>query len=120
MCIRDRFTANFGLIAFVGSPQPWWVPLGIVGLFGTAFAYVASISASEMLGSRLMSFVGLLEVIFASVFAWISVGEALTVTQLVGGALILAGIAFVRSEKEARSELEPVLAGSTPASATQG
>lgn len=101
------FTANFGLIAFVGTPQPWWIPLGMVALIGTAFAYVASIAASEMLGSRLMSFVGLLEVVFASLFAWISLGEALTVTQFVGGALILAGIAFVRSEKEARTELEP-------------
>lgn len=101
------FTANFGLIPFVGTPQPWWVPLGMVGLLGTAFAYVASISASEMLGSRLMSFVGLLEVVFASLFAWISVGEGLSLMQLVGAALILAGIAFVRSEKEARAELEP-------------
>lgn len=102
------FTANFGLIPFVGTPQPWWVPLGLVALVGTAFAYVASIVASESLGSRLMSFVGLLEVVFASVFAWLSIGEALSVTQLLGGALILAGIAFVRSEKEARAELEAV------------
>jgi drug/metabolite transporter (DMT)-like permease len=108
------FTANFGLIPFVGTPQPWWVPLGMVALVGTAFAYVASIAASESLGSRLMSFVGLLEVVFASVFAWISLGEALTVTQFVGGALILAGIAFVRAEKQAGAELEPPLVESLP------
>jgi drug/metabolite transporter (DMT)-like permease len=108
------FTANFGSIPFVGTPQPWWVPLGMVGLLATAIPYVASIAASEMLGSRLMSFVGLLEVVFASVFAWISIGEALNATQLVGGALILAGIAFVRSEKQARAELEPVPLGQAP------
>jgi drug/metabolite transporter (DMT)-like permease len=80
----------------------------VVALVGTAFAYVASIAASSMLGSRLMSFVGLLEVVFASMFAWVLLGEALTITQLVGGVLILAGIAFVRSEKDARAELEAV------------
>jgi drug/metabolite transporter (DMT)-like permease len=101
------FTANFGEIAFLGAQQPWWLPLGVVALVGTAFAYVASIAASSMLGSRLMSFVGLLEVVFASMFAWLLLGEALTITQLVGGVLILAGIAFVRSEKDARAELEP-------------
>lgn len=102
------FTANFGSIPFLGGSAPWWVPLGFVALVGTAFAYVASIAASEMLGSRLMSFVGLLEVVFASIFAWLALGEALTLTQLVGGALILAGIAFVRSEKADAATLEPV------------
>jgi drug/metabolite transporter (DMT)-like permease len=102
------FTANFGEIAFLGTNQPWWLPLGVVALVGTAFAYVASIAASSMLGSRLMSFVGLLEVVFASMFAWLLLGEALTITQLLGGVLILAGIAFVRSEKDARAELEAV------------
>ncbi|MCU1579816.1 MAG: EamA/RhaT family transporter [Rhodoglobus sp.] len=102
------FTANFGEIAFLGTNQPWWLPLSVVALVGTAFAYVASIAASSMLGSRLMSFVGLLEVVFASMFAWVLLGEALTITQLVGGVLILAGIAFVRSEKDARAELEAV------------
>ncbi|MGX5679969.1 EamA family transporter [Schumannella luteola] len=86
---------------------PWWVPLVFVGIIGTAFAYVASIAASEMLGSRLMSFVGLLEVVFASVFAWILLGEALTVLQLVGGAAILAGIALVRSDTQTDAPLEP-------------
>lgn len=103
-----RFTANFGVIPFLGSPQPWWLPLGVVALVGTAFAYVASIAASELLGSRLMSFVGLLEVVFASLFAWIAIDEALTPVQLVGGVLILAGIAFVRSERDATAELEPL------------
>lgn len=107
------FTANFGSIDFLGAERPWWLPMGIVALVGTAFAYVFSIAASGMLGSRLMSFVGLLEVVFASIFAWLLLGEALTLTQLLGGILILAGIAFVRSEKRARAELEP---GAAPAS----
>ena len=57
------FTANFGEVPLGSAEVPWWVPLGFVALVGTAFAYVASIIASERLGSRLMSFVGLLEVV---------------------------------------------------------
>jgi drug/metabolite transporter (DMT)-like permease len=96
------------------------VPLLIVGVVATGFAYVASITASEMLGSRLASFAGLLEVVAAAIYAWILLGEALTPLQLVGGLLILAGIAFVRSDRSApeaalvaRPELEPELAAST-------
>jgi drug/metabolite transporter (DMT)-like permease len=101
------FTATFGDVPFFGATAPWWLPLGIVAVIGTALAYATSIAASEMLGSRLMSFVGLLEVVFASLFAWLMLGEGLTLVQLLGGALILAGIAFVRSEKRVDAPLEP-------------
>ena len=85
-----------GTVVLMGASVPWFVPLLVVGLFATAIAYVASIAASEMLGSRLASFVGLLEVCFATLYAWILLGEALSVMQLVGGGLILVGIALVR------------------------
>jgi drug/metabolite transporter (DMT)-like permease len=52
-----------------------------------------------MLGSRLASFVGLLEVVAATFYAWLLLGEQLSVPQLLGGVLILIGIGFVRSEK---------------------
>lgn len=94
------FTATFGNVAFLGSPAPWWVPLLIVGVLATAFAYAASITSSEMLGSRVASFVGLLEVIAGALYAWLLLGENLTVLQLCGGVLILGGIALVRSERD--------------------
>lgn len=86
-------------VAVLGVVAPWWVPLLIVGIVATGIAYSTSIMASEMLGSRLASFVGLLEVVTAALYAWILIGENLSVLQFIGGALILAGIAFVRSEK---------------------
>jgi len=99
------FTATFDNVALLGSPAPWWVPLLIVGLVATAIAYAASITASEMLGSRLASFAGLLEVVAAALYAWLLLGEALTLLQLLGGALILIGIGLVRSDTSA-TELE--------------
>ena len=99
------FTATFDNVALMGSPAPWWVPLLIVGVIATAIAYAASITASEMLGSRLASFAGLLEVVAAALYAWLLLGEALTLLQLLGGALILVGIGLVRSDTSA-TELE--------------
>ena len=108
------FTATFGDVDLLGTPTAWWVPLLIVGVMATAIAYAASITASEMLGSRLASFAGLLEVVAAALYAWLLLGEGLTVLQLIGGIVILAGIAFVRSEKpepeEVLAEPEKVLA----------
>jgi len=70
-----------------------------VGVFAIAIAYAAVITASELLGSRLASFMGLLEVVAATLYAWILLGENLAVPQLLGGLLILVGIAFVRLER---------------------
>jgi drug/metabolite transporter (DMT)-like permease len=94
-------------VTLLGHALPWWVPLLIVGLFATAIAYATSIKSSEILGSRLASFMGLLEVVAAGFYAWILLGQSLTLPQLGGGILILVGIAFVRSEKEADAPIEP-------------
>lgn len=96
------FAVTFGTVRMFGTATPWWVPLVIVGIIGTALAYAASITASGMLGSRLASFAGLLEVVAAALYAWLLLGENLSVLQLAGGVLILAGIAFVRAEKRSQ------------------
>jgi Predicted permease, DMT superfamily len=94
----------------LGGVVPWWVPLLALAAT-TALGYALSMTASQRLGSRLMSFVGMLEVVFASMFAWVLLGEALGPIQLLGGVLILAGIAFVRSEKQADAPLDAVPVG---------
>jgi drug/metabolite transporter (DMT)-like permease len=104
------FTATFGDVPLLGTATAWWVPLLIVAVVGTALAYASGITASGILGSRLASFIGLLEVVSASVFAWLLLGEELTPLQLVGGVLILGGIASVRAE---RPEPEPLAAAGT-------
>lgn len=95
------FAAVFVDVDFLGGTAPWWVPAIAVGLVSTAFAYVAGISAIRMLGTRLASFLGLSEVVFAGVVAWLLLGEAIAPLQLVGGVLILAGIVLVRLERPA-------------------
>ena len=90
-----------------GTTVAWWIPLLVVGVLATGFAYASSITAAEILGSRLSSFVGLLEVVAAAFYAWILLGEALTWLQILGRRADPVGIAFVRSEKQAAVELEP-------------
>jgi drug/metabolite transporter (DMT)-like permease len=96
-------------VVMFGAELPWYLPLLVIGIVATAIAYSTSIAASEMLGSRLASFVGLLEVVAATFYAWLLLGEQLTVTQLFGGLLILTGIVCVRSEKT-NAPVEPASA----------
>lgn len=96
------FTASAGDVTVLGNVVPWWVPMLVIGVVATAVAYATSITASAMLGSRLASFAGLLEVAAAAAWAWLLLGEHLSTLQLLGGALIVAGIIAVRFD--ARSE----------------
>ncbi|KOV83305.1 DMT family transporter [Nocardia sp. NRRL S-836] len=98
------FTATFGDLPLFDTTTAWWVPLLVVAVIGTAVAYATGITASGILGSRLASFIALLEVVSASVFAWLLLGQGLSPVQLAGGVLILAGIAAVRAE---RQQVEP-------------
>ncbi|GAB2810880.1 EamA family transporter [Lentzea nigeriaca] len=98
------FTATFGDVPLLGTTTAWWVPLLVVAVVGTALAYASGITASGILGSRLASFIALLEVVSASLFAWLLLGEELSAPQLAGGLLILGGIASVRAE---RPKVEP-------------
>jgi ribosomal protein L25 (general stress protein Ctc) len=61
-----------------------------------AFAYVLGIVGARLLGSTLASFVGLTEVLFAVLFAWLLLAELPGVLQLVGGAVLLSGVVAVR------------------------
>ena len=107
-------TATFGNVPLAGTESPWWVPLVIVAVISTAIAYVAGITSAEALGSRLASFVSLLEVVFAALFAWLLLGEQLTPVQLLGGALILGGIAAVRAADSAADDPATTLAHLAP------
>jgi drug/metabolite transporter (DMT)-like permease len=93
------FEAEFIDVDFFGGTAPWWVPVLMVGAISTAFAYVAGIQAIRLLGTRLSSFLGLSEVVFAAIVAWALLGEAIGPVQLIGGILILGGIVLVRLER---------------------
>lgn len=82
-----------------GATLPWWLPTALVAVVATALAYSLSLAGSRRLGSRLASFAGLTEVVFAVLLAWLLLGERPAPLQLVGGACILAGVVLVRAER---------------------
>jgi hypothetical protein len=91
--------ATFGAVDFAGHRTSWLVPVIGLSLVAAAFAYVAGIGAARTLGAKLASFVGLTEVLFAVLVAWLLLGELPTGIQLLGGILIVAGVALVRIDE---------------------
>ena len=89
-------TATTAPIDLAGWTAPWWVAVVFVAAFSTALAYLTGIAAVGRLGSRLASFVGLSEVLFAVLGAWWLVAQRPTGTQVAGGVLIIGAIVLIR------------------------
>ena len=90
-------TASTGNVELFGSSVSWLVPMAVIVVVSTSFAYVSGVEAATRLGARLASFVGLAEVMFAVLLSWALLDETPTVVQALGGALILVGVVLVRS-----------------------
>ncbi|GAA1675170.1 EamA family transporter [Fodinicola feengrottensis] len=91
--------ATFGTVLFAGQHTSWIVPVIGLSLVAAVISYVSGIGAARLLGPKLASFVGLTEVVFAVLVAWLLLGELPSGIQLVGGVLIVAGVALVRVDE---------------------
>jgi drug/metabolite transporter (DMT)-like permease len=98
--------ASTAPVGFAGHAVPWWALVVAFGAVTAALSYAAGIAAARRLGARLASFVALSEVVAAVVFAWLLLGEVPRSGQLLGGALILAGVVAVKLG-EPRPVLDP-------------
>jgi drug/metabolite transporter (DMT)-like permease len=86
-------------VELAGWQTQWWVPLVGLVLLSTVLSYVTGIMAARALGTKVASFVSLTEVLFAVIWAWLLLGELPAAIQLVGGALIVAGVVLVRADE---------------------
>jgi drug/metabolite transporter (DMT)-like permease len=92
-------TATTSNVAFLGHHVSWVVPVIGLSLVAAVIAYVAGIGAARRLGAKLASFVGLAEVLFGILFAWLLLGQLPSAMQFLGGAFILAGVTLVRIDE---------------------
>jgi drug/metabolite transporter (DMT)-like permease len=91
-------------VALLHYRVSWLVPVLGLSLVAAVVPYVTGIGAARLLGAKLASFVGLTEVLFAILFAWLLLGQLPTAVQFAGGALILTGVTLVRAGELRASE----------------
>ena len=93
------FHASASDVTLLRHQVPVWLPIAGIALLSTAMGYSTGIIAARRLGPKLASFIGMAEILFAVIYAWILLGQLPTATQFGGGALILAGVALVRIDE---------------------
>jgi drug/metabolite transporter (DMT)-like permease len=96
--------------SYAGSALDWWLPVLALGLVTAAVAYVSGVAANRRLGSRLGSFVALLEVLASVCWAWLLLDELPGAVQLLGGLLILAGVVAVKLGERSVARRDPAAA----------
>lgn len=89
-------TTGADVVDVAGHTIPVWVAFVELIVIAAVAAYVLGIIGARHLGSTLASFVGLSEVMFAVLFAWLILGELPGPIQLLGGAVLLGGVVAVR------------------------
>ena len=92
--------ATFGTVQLLGASVSWVVPALVIMGLSTVAAYLFGLAGSVRLGTRVASFVGLTEVLFAVVFAWLLLGQLPAPIQFVGGALVIVGLVLVQYQRQ--------------------
>lgn len=95
-----------GNVTLLHRQVSWLVPVLGLAVVAGVVAYLAGIAAARLLGAKLASFAGLIEVLFAVFFAWLLLDQRLDAVQLAGGVLVITGIALVRLD-EMREPTKP-------------
>ena len=92
-------SAGTGDVVVFGHQVSWIVPVLGLSLVAAVISYVTGIAGARRLGAKLASVVSMAEVLCATAFAWLLLGQLPTAAQFAGGALILAGVAMVRLDE---------------------
>lgn len=110
--LAPPWTLPAGLLDVPTEFGPWrppvWVMLVAVALLSTGLAYLGGIAAMRHLPPNVASVLSLTEPLVASVAAWVLLGEALTVPQLAGGGVLLAGALIVQRCTRGPTAPEPL------------
>jgi drug/metabolite transporter (DMT)-like permease len=85
-------------VVLFGRGLSWLLPVAALGLVAAALAYSLGVAATRLLGAKVASFVGLTEVLFAVAWAAVLVGQVPGLGQLLGGVVVLAGVALVQAD----------------------
>lgn len=90
-----------------GRAVPLWLLVAWVVLLGTVVPYVLVLVGVARIGAARAGLLGMVEPVGAGAAAWVVLGETMTPLQLVGAAVVLAGVALAETARRRRPGDEP-------------
>jgi drug/metabolite transporter (DMT)-like permease len=86
-----------------GVELPLWVLVGWIVVLGAMVPFGLSIAALRHLPPTAAGIVATAEPVFASIVAWLWLGQVLSGWQITGGAVVLTGIVLAQTARSARA-----------------
>lgn len=80
------------------TAQPWMLMLWSA-VMGTLLTYILSYLSIQRLKATPAAVIAVGEVLFAFLFGWLWLGEVLTTSQLIGGAIVIVGIVVAQTAR---------------------
>jgi drug/metabolite transporter (DMT)-like permease len=113
--VAHPWTMHWSVLAHTarmdGRPVPAAALLAWVVLVATVLAYVTGVLAVRRLSPQVAGVVACLEAVVAAVLAWLLLGEHLSLPQIAGGVVVLAGAFIAQSSAPAPSSGQTVASG---------
>ncbi len=103
--VSPPWTIPFGRLAeplplgHTGAAAPGWVYVTYVVLLGTATPFGLVLLGLRSIGATRVGLIGTAEPPLAGLVAWPALGETLSAVQVVGGAVVLAGIVLAETAR---------------------
>jgi drug/metabolite transporter (DMT)-like permease len=98
----DPLTRTTSLLGQLdGVSVPAWVPVLSVVVLGTLVPYALDLAALRHLPPATVGAVGMLEPVVATAAAWGWLGQSLSPAQVLGGAIVLAGVGLAQTVRTA-------------------
>jgi drug/metabolite transporter (DMT)-like permease len=98
----DPLTRTTSLLGQLdGMSVPAWVPAVSVVVLGTLVPYALDLAALRHLPPATVGAVGMLEPVVATAAAWGWLGQSLSPAQVLGGAVVLAGVGLAQTVRTA-------------------
>ncbi len=92
----DALSADVDLAAAtdgrLGTAVPTWLLVGWIVVLGSVAPFLLVLGGLSRIGATRTGLIGTAEPALAGVVAWLALGEVLSPVQLLGGAVVLAGI----------------------------
>jgi drug/metabolite transporter (DMT)-like permease len=97
--VRPWWSFDVDLLRGHSGGQPTWLLIAYLIVFGTILPYLLITSAMRHLPPTSVGIIGMVEILLASLFAWVLLGEALNPAQILGGLVLIAGVAIAESAR---------------------
>ncbi|QTE29448.1 EamA family transporter [Pengzhenrongella sicca] len=86
--------------ALAGS-APLWLLVAWIVVLGTVVPYTLVLAGLTVIGAARTGLIGMIEPVAAAAAAWLVLGETMSGVQLVGAAVVLAGVAMAETARRA-------------------